>query len=113
MKANNLKARKCLRRGRIGQLFKQQQTNAGLYIRCTGVLSQLMEEMSEELIIEEKGQTSRFEQSGYSELVEHTVPRIQGLNLRYKIGDQLQLNCSSNGNSPVPAPYLGKHTLLF
>lgn len=91
-----------MRRGRIGQLLKQP--NSALYIRCTGILSQIMDETSEELIIEEKGQNSRFEQQN-SDLLK--APKIQqDRNLNYQIGDQLQLNCSSDGYHSLPAPYL-------
>ena len=92
----------CARRGRIGQLLRQH--NGALYIRCTGVLSQIMDETSEELIFEEKGQSVRTEQSGNLESLK--PPKIQGTaNMRYQIGDQLQLNCSSGGHS-LPAAYL-------
>lgn len=100
----NGKARRlpCARRGRIGQLLRQH--NGALYIRCTGVLSQIMDETSEELIFEEKGQSVRTEQSGNLESLK--PPKIQGTaNMRYQIGDQLQLNCSSGGHS-LPAAFL-------
>lgn len=92
----------CVRRGRIGQWLRQH--NGALYVRCTAVLSQIMDETAEELIFEEKGQSARTEQSGNLESLK--PPQIRGTShMRYQIGDQLQLNCSSGGQS-LPAPYL-------
>lgn len=112
LKTNNSKSRRCLRgNNSIGQQLLMKKTNNGLHIRCTGVLSQIMTETAEELIIEEKGQNSRFEQSSNSAIL--LPPKIiQGLIQRYRIGDQLQLNCSSNGKH-LPAPYLGINELLL
>lgn len=93
----------CARRGRIGQWLRQN--NGALYIRCTAVLSQIMDETAEELIFEEKGQSARTEQSGNLESLK--PPQIRGTStMRYQIGDQLQLNCSSSGSQSLPAPYL-------
>lgn len=73
-----------------------------MYIRCTGVLSQIKDEASEELIVEEKGQNKKFEQTTNSKNTK--PPKIHSQNFNYQIGDHLQLNCSTPFG--LPAAYL-------
>ncbi|CAG2170391.1 unnamed protein product [Oppiella nova] len=73
--------------------------------RCSSIITQIYGVNFEELVIEEHGKYAGLQQTegDYETLGEqYSPPQIHGHNIKYSIGDVVDLNCSTTAVSPPP-----------
>ncbi|RWS08730.1 uncharacterized protein B4U79_18149 [Dinothrombium tinctorium] len=79
--------------------------NGALNLKCLSILSQIYGQTFEELIVERNVRTEKDKypirvNSRNNKLI---PPQINGISSRYRVGDRLQVNCSSSESYPPPS----------